>query len=95
MSGFSRGRPERRWVRILRRTKAQLEAFLRRAAEAGSLAVPDPRIAAEQFAALARGEIHYRSLLRPADPGDPAAFGAAASGAVATFLRAFRPAAPG
>ena len=77
------------WTAGPERTKAQLEAFLRRAAEAGSLAIPDPRLAAEQFAALARGEIHYRSLLQPADPGDPAALGAAASGAVATFLRAF------
>jgi len=77
------------WTAGPERTKAQLEAFLRRAAKAGSLAIPDPSLAAEQFAALARGEIHYRSLLQPADPGDPAALGAAASGAVATFLRAF------
>jgi len=77
------------WTAGPERTKAQLEAFLRRAAGAGSLAIPDPGLAAEQFAALARGEIHYRSLLQPADPGDPAALGAAASGAVATFLRAF------
>jgi hypothetical protein len=40
--------------------------------------------------ALARGEIHLRSLLRLEDPGDPAALGAAAASAVATFLRAFR-----
>ena len=73
---------------------AQIEAFLLRAHEAGSLAIPDPREAAEQFAALARGEIHYRSLLQPHDAADPAALAAAASGAVATFLRAFRPLIP-
>jgi TetR/AcrR family transcriptional repressor of mexJK operon len=77
------------WTAGPERTKAQIEAFLRRAAEAGSLAIPDPRLAAEQFAALARGEIHYRSLLQPADPADRAALGGAAAGAVATFLRAF------
>ncbi len=71
--------------------RAQIEAFLRRAAEAGSLAIPDPRLAAEQFVALARGEIHLRSLLRLEDPGDPAALDAAAANSVATFLRAFQP----
>jgi len=77
------------WTAGPERTKAQIEGFLRRAAASGSLAILDPRLAAEQFAALARGEIHYRSLLQPEDPGNPAAIGAAASGAVATFLRAF------
>jgi TetR/AcrR family transcriptional regulator, mexJK operon transcriptional repressor len=72
-------------------TRVQIERFLRRAAAAGALAVPDARLAAEQFVALARGEIHLRSLLRLEDPGDPAALGAAAESAVATFLRAFRP----
>ncbi len=79
------------WAAGPERQRAQIEAFLRRAAEAGSLAIPDPRLAAEQFAALARGEIHLRSLLRREDPGDPAALDAAAASAVATFLRAFQP----
>ena len=79
------------WAAGPERQRAQIEAFLRRAAEAGSLAIPDARLAAEQFAALARGEIHLRSLLRLEDPGDPAALDAAAASAVATFLRAFRP----
>ena len=77
------------WAAGPERTRVQIEAFLRRAAEAGSLAVPDARLAAEQFTALARGEIHLRSLLRLEDPGDPAALQAAASGTVATFVRAF------
>jgi TetR/AcrR family transcriptional repressor of mexJK operon len=72
------------------RTRIQVEAFLRRASEAGTLNLPDVRSAAEQFVALARGEIHQRSLLRLEDPDDPAALGAAAASAVATFLRAFR-----
>ena len=73
------------------RTRAQIEGFLRRAAAAGSLAIPNPRLAAEQFVALARGEIHLRSLLRLEDPGDPAALKEAAERTVATFLRAFAP----
>jgi TetR/AcrR family transcriptional repressor of mexJK operon len=76
------------WEAGPERTRVQIEAFLRRAAEAGSLAIPDARLAAEQFVALARGEIHLRSLLRLEAPGDPAALQAAAS-AVAMFLRAF------
>ena len=78
------------WAAGPERTREQIEAFLRRAAEAGSLAVADARLAAEQFVALARGEIHLRRLLRLEDPGDPAALGAAAAQAVATFLRAFQ-----
>src|SRR5579872_4464968 len=61
------------WEAGPERTRGQIEAFLRRAAAAGSLVLPDPRAAAEQFAALVRGEVHYRSLLRPAAPCDPAA----------------------
>jgi AcrR family transcriptional regulator len=77
------------WAAGPERQRAQIEAFLRRCAEIGSLAVPDPRLAAEQFIALARGEIHLRSLLRLEDPGDPAALAAAVASTVATFLRAF------
>ncbi|HEV8678438.1 MAG TPA: TetR/AcrR family transcriptional regulator [Stellaceae bacterium] len=77
------------WAAGPERQRAQIEAFLRRCAEIGSLAVPDPRLAAEQFIALARGEIHLRSLLRLEDPGDPAALTAAVASTVATFLRAF------
>lgn len=83
------------WAAGPERQRAQIEAFLRRAAAAGSLAIPDPRLAAEQFAALARGEIHLRSVMRLEEPADAAALGAAAAGAVATFLRAFQPAASG
>ena len=81
------------WAAGPERSRAQIEDFLRRAAAAGSLDIGDPRVAAEQFAALVRGEIHYRSLLQPAEPDDPTAPAAAADEAVATFLRAFRPAA--
>jgi TetR/AcrR family transcriptional regulator, mexJK operon transcriptional repressor len=79
------------WVAGPERTRAQIETFLRRAAASGSLAIPDVRLAAEQFAALARGELHYRSLSRSEGPTDPAALDAAAASTVATFLRAFAP----
>jgi len=71
------------------RTRAQIEAFLRRADAAGTLAIADPRIAAEQFIALLRGDIHLRQLLRIDATIEAAAIEAAARAAVATFLRAF------
>jgi TetR/AcrR family transcriptional regulator, mexJK operon transcriptional repressor len=77
------------WAAGPERTRVQIEAFLRRADAAGSLSIADPRLAAEQFVALARGEIHLRSLLRLEDPGDAAALASAAESAVTLFLRAF------
>ena len=79
------------WAAGPERTRVQIEGFLRRAAAAGSLAIANPRLAAEQFIALARGEIHLRSLLRLEDPGDPAGLQEAAERTVVTFLRAFSP----
>src|SRR5690349_16523092 len=70
------------WAAGPDRTRAQIEAFLRRAAATGSLGLADVRLAAEQFAALARGEIHYRSLSRQEARADPAALAAAAAHAV-------------
>lgn len=73
------------------RTRAQLEGFLRRADLAGSLAVPDARLAAEQLISLVRGDIHLSRLLQPTRENNRAELAAAAEAAVATFLRAFRP----
>jgi TetR/AcrR family transcriptional regulator, mexJK operon transcriptional repressor len=73
------------------RTRAQIETFLREADAAGTLAVADPRRAAEQFIALLRGDIHQRQLLRLDERADPAEVAAAADAAVAIFLRAFAP----
>jgi AcrR family transcriptional regulator len=73
------------------RTLGQIEAFLRRATAAGSLAVADPRPAAEQFVGLMRGERHLRRLLRLEPGDDEAAIAAAVAAAVDTFLRAFAP----
>src|SRR5579872_1509460 len=71
------------------RTRTQIEAFLRRAHQAGTLSVADPKLAAEQFISLLRGDWHLRQLLRLDAPVSPAELDAATHGAVATFLRAF------
>jgi TetR/AcrR family transcriptional repressor of mexJK operon len=71
------------------RTRTQIEAFLRRADAAGTLSVADPRLAAEQFISLLRGDLHLRQLLRLDAPLDAAARADAAKGAVAAFLRAY------
>jgi TetR/AcrR family transcriptional repressor of mexJK operon len=71
------------------RTRVQIEAFLSRAVAAGTLAVADTRVAAEQFVALLRGDIHQRQLLRLDDGVDAAELAAATEAAVATFLKAF------
>jgi TetR/AcrR family transcriptional repressor of mexJK operon len=70
------------------RVRVQLETFLRRAGEEGTLDIVDPRLAAGQFASLVRGEIHLQRLLG-LGRSDDKAVSAAAQSAVATFLRAF------
>jgi TetR/AcrR family transcriptional repressor of mexJK operon len=71
------------------RTRTQIEAFLRRANETGTLSVADPKLAAEQFISLMRSDLHLRQLLRLDAPPQPAELREAAGAAVATFLRAF------
>jgi TetR/AcrR family transcriptional repressor of mexJK operon len=71
------------------RTRSQIEAFLRRATVAGTLDIADARLAAEQFIALLRGDIHLRQLLRLDTGVDPTELTGAAKSAVATFLKAF------
>jgi TetR/AcrR family transcriptional regulator, mexJK operon transcriptional repressor len=71
------------------RTRTQIEAFLRRADEAGTLSVADPKLAAEQFISLMRGDLHLRQLLRLDAPLEPAQLCGAARAAVAIFLKAF------
>ena len=83
------------WQAGPERTLGQIEAFLGRAAAAGSLAVADPRRAAEQFVGLTRGELHLRHLLRLEAAVDVPTKSAIVDGAVDTFLRAFAPGADG
>ncbi|HZT89094.1 MAG TPA: TetR/AcrR family transcriptional regulator [Stellaceae bacterium] len=78
------------WQAGPERSRLQIEAFLRRAVEAGSLSIADTRQAAEQFAALARGEIHLRQLLRLDAAAGEAALAQAARLAAETFANAFR-----
>jgi TetR/AcrR family transcriptional regulator, mexJK operon transcriptional repressor len=77
------------WQAGPERTRAQIATFLRRAAAAGSLDIAHPQSAADQFATLARGEIHQRHLFGREKNAGPAALNTAARGAVDTFLRAF------
>jgi TetR/AcrR family transcriptional repressor of mexJK operon len=71
------------------RNHAQIEAFLKAAAAAGSLDIADPRRAAEQFTGLVRGETQLRYLLRLENKADQATVTSIVEAAVATFLRAF------
>lgn len=71
------------------RTRVQIEAFLRRGDEAGTLSISDAKLAAEQFIALMRGDAHLRQLLRLDAPVRAAQIADSARAAVATFLRAF------
>jgi TetR/AcrR family transcriptional regulator, mexJK operon transcriptional repressor len=77
------------WRAGPQRNLGQIEAFMRAAAAAGSLTLPDARRAAEQFTGLVRGEIQLRHLLRlEADEGQPGIRDGVES-AVDTFIRAF------
>jgi TetR/AcrR family transcriptional regulator, mexJK operon transcriptional repressor len=71
------------------RNLGQIEAFLRSAAAARSLDVADPRLAAEQFIGLVRGETQLHHLLRIENAAAPHQIRAAVDAAVDTFLRAF------
>jgi AcrR family transcriptional regulator len=71
------------------RERVQIEAFLRNAGACGALALADPRLAAEQFVSLVRGDVQLLQLLRlEAQPSDRD-IETAVEGAVETFIRAF------
>jgi TetR/AcrR family transcriptional regulator, mexJK operon transcriptional repressor len=71
------------------RQRVQIEAFLKSAVASGTLSVPDPRLAAEQFVSLVRGEIHLRQVLLLAGNAGEPEIDLAVEGAVDTFMRAF------
>src|SRR5437588_5424569 len=72
------------------RERVQIEGFLRSAAAAGALTLPDPRLAAEQFVSLVRADVQLGQLLRlEANPGDRE-IEFVVEGAVGTFTRAFQ-----
>lgn len=76
------------------RNLAQIAAFMRRAAAAGTLVLGDARLAAEQFIGMVRGETQLRRLLQLDPAIDDRDIDAAVEAAVATFLRAFGPGQP-
>jgi TetR/AcrR family transcriptional regulator, mexJK operon transcriptional repressor len=72
------------------RERVQIEAFLRSAAAASALSLPDARLAAEQFVSLVRADVQLRQLLRlEAEPGG-GEIEVVVEGAVDTFIRAFQ-----
>ena len=71
------------------RNLGQIEEFLHAAASAGSLDIPDPHLAAEQFVGLVRGETQLHHLLRIENQADPDRARGLVDAAVDTFLRAF------
>jgi AcrR family transcriptional regulator len=71
------------------RQRVQIEGFLRCAAATGALAFADPRLAAEQFLSLVRGEIQLRQLLQLAPEAGQHEVRVAVCAAVDTFVRAF------
>lgn len=71
------------------RERVQIEAFLRSAASAGALSLPDPRLAAEQFVSLVRADLQLRQLLRLEAERGGDEIEIVVEGAVDTFVRAF------
>jgi TetR/AcrR family transcriptional regulator, mexJK operon transcriptional repressor len=71
------------------RERVQIEGFLRDAIASGSLSLHDPRLGAEQFISLVRGDIQLRQLLRLDAAGGGSEIGNAVDAAVDTFIRAF------
>jgi TetR/AcrR family transcriptional regulator, mexJK operon transcriptional repressor len=71
------------------RNLTQIETFLQSAAASGTLCLRDPRLGAEQFVSLVRGEIHLRQLLRLEQETGERQIRTAVEAAVETFLRAF------
>jgi AcrR family transcriptional regulator len=73
-----------------RRVLERLAGYLRDAAARGVLAVPDPRLAAEQFFGMINGADQLRRLLAIDDPAAPE-IDAIVVSAVERFLRAYAP----
>lgn len=70
---------------------AALTAYLERARARGDLDIEDPRIAAELFFGMIRGDLHMRRMLGLADQLQRTDIARLADTAVAVFLKAHRP----
>jgi TetR/AcrR family transcriptional repressor of mexJK operon len=73
----------------------ELAALLRRATEAGQLAVPDPDLAADQLVSMWMGQHHFRQLLGLVPPRTVAQIAARVEACVSMFLRAYAVDRPG
>jgi TetR/AcrR family transcriptional regulator, mexJK operon transcriptional repressor len=71
------------------RERVQIEGFLRSAVASGTLSPHDPRLGAEQFISLVRGDIQLRQLLRLEAAAGESEIRDAVAAAVDTFVRAF------
>ncbi|PWR25040.1 TetR/AcrR family transcriptional regulator [Zavarzinia aquatilis] len=74
------------------RVLAALTAYLERSKARGDLEMEDPRIAAELFFGMIRGDLHMRRMLGLADQLQRTDISRLADTAVAVFLKAHRPA---
>ena len=72
------------------RVLAALTDYLARATARGALEIEDPRLAAEMFFGMIRGDFHMRRLLGLADHPDMTDLARLADAAVALFLKAYR-----
>jgi len=73
-----------------RLTLDRLTSYLGRAGERGLLRIAEPRVAAEQFAGMLKGDLHLRHLLGLAEAPKAAELDAVVDKAVGAFLRAYR-----
>jgi AcrR family transcriptional regulator len=73
-----------------RRTLDRLASYLGRADERGLLRIAEPRVAAEQFAGMLKGDLHLRHLLGLAEAPNGAELDSLVDKAVGAFLRAYR-----
>jgi TetR/AcrR family transcriptional regulator, mexJK operon transcriptional repressor len=71
------------------RERVQIEGFLRSAVASDRLSLRDPRLGAEQFISLVRGDIQLRQLLRLEAAAGESEIRNAVNAAVDTFVRAF------
>ena len=68
-----------------------ITASIARAAARGLLAVPDPKLAAAQFLALTKTDLHLRCLLEPSFLADPIDIERNVDAAVAMFMSHYGP----
>ncbi len=89
--GLSPGLSQLFWEAGPARIQDALASLLHRRSEAGELAIDDPALAATQFLSLVKGDIHARLVMGLDGGSDAEATRRHLDGAVALFLRGYRP----